>query len=436
MGGMDLRPFGELIQPDERVLMLTPARAGNDDATRSELATMMVQQSIVGADLVAAVPDDLRSNYERLRTLHTYGVLCYDLFTVADDLALFVLEQAIGARFVSFHDGKIPLVRPRDGATDTLEVRGISDVYQALHARGSHSKGWQLYACARTRPMPFRATFRDLFAWARAERLLRGQANRSLERLYVEMRNHAAHPSGYKLLWDASSARTIWDVAAIINRLWGSDTPGSRLYPAPVQREVLAVAWDNKGGKSVGHAEHLGSRTPMTDSTFIAVRGVFRDDTLVEFDSEFDLTTFPAELLWGPGSHAEAQAWCDKHQPQGDEIDVLDRLFAVRMHADTIDPPRTPEVTAGLRSARRDGTWSLVRADFPANGWVHVRNVASGSAPCARLGPCEACHATTLATGSWSDIIAAAQAVRGCPVEPEMPRPVSVPGRWHWRETP
>lgn len=43
------------------------------------------------------------------------------------------------------------------------------------------------------------------------------------------------------------AARTLSDLAEIINRLWGVDTPGGRLYPAPVRREVIVMAWNAAG---------------------------------------------------------------------------------------------------------------------------------------------------------------------------------------------
>jgi hypothetical protein len=36
----------------------------------------------------------------------------------------------------------------------------------------------------------------------------------------------------------ADAARTISDLAEIINQFWGSATPGGRLYPAPIAWEI------------------------------------------------------------------------------------------------------------------------------------------------------------------------------------------------------
>jgi hypothetical protein len=40
--------------------------------------------------------------------VHTYGVLNYDLFTVADHLAFLVFGQALGERFVAVYGGEVP----------------------------------------------------------------------------------------------------------------------------------------------------------------------------------------------------------------------------------------------------------------------------------------------------------------------------------------
>ncbi len=50
------------------------------------------------------------------------------------------------------------------------------------------------------------------------------------------MRNRVAHPERYHLLSPLESARSLCDAAEIVNKLWGHDTPGGRLFPAPLQR--------------------------------------------------------------------------------------------------------------------------------------------------------------------------------------------------------
>jgi hypothetical protein len=44
---------------------------------------------------VDEVPDDLRRSFERLRLLHTYGILYYETFTVVYEGAYLMLEQVL-----------------------------------------------------------------------------------------------------------------------------------------------------------------------------------------------------------------------------------------------------------------------------------------------------------------------------------------------------
>jgi hypothetical protein len=67
-----------------------------------------------------------------------------------------------------------------------------------------------------------------------------------------------------------------------------------------------------------------------------------------------------------------------------DEIDHLDRWFAVRANAGTVDPPRNPDQFAGLRTGQRDGDWALIRADYPLDAFNHARSLqrrAGGDRP-------------------------------------------------------
>jgi hypothetical protein len=277
--------------------------------------------------------------------------------------------------------------------------------------------------------MPFRGTFTHLFNWARREGLLRGQRNRFLEQLIVRMRNQAAHPAGYHLTWDASSARAIWDVAEIINHLWGAHTPGGRLYPAPVRREVLAISWE-AGARAMGRPETLPHWQCGPDATFIIVRGVWDDRTLFDFDTRFEATSFPTELLWGPGSQADAFVWYDLEQPVADAVDTIDRLFVVRAVDGRVELARSLQVTAGLAGDERSGSWHLVRADFPQHAWMHVRNIESGSAECAPTETCPSCAVDNVNAGTWEQVLLSAEQVTGSRVTPTAPPLVRVPPLW------
>jgi hypothetical protein len=136
---VETKTFDQLITPDPRTLRFSPLGFLPGTVT-SELATELQQEAIGWCDLRENVPEQTRLAFERLRAVHTYGVLCYELFTVAADLSLLVFEQALGERFVALYDGRIPLAA-KDGTEDVLVVRGFDEIYGALNRRGSHAKG-------------------------------------------------------------------------------------------------------------------------------------------------------------------------------------------------------------------------------------------------------------------------------------------------------
>src|SRR5258706_12129666 len=174
---MDIRTFAELTTPDERSLRFTPLGLATGGMLSPENAVEFQQRSIAAADLVPAVPEGTRSSFERLRTLHAYGVLCYDLFTVVADQNWVVLEQALRERFIEFYGEVIPLVRSRDGAESTFPASDFEAINEAFRRGGSHA-GWQLRLRNQGPPMRLPLTLRPLLGWARQERLLHGQRNR------------------------------------------------------------------------------------------------------------------------------------------------------------------------------------------------------------------------------------------------------------------
>lgn len=86
------------------------------------------------ATLVDAVPEDVRLNFERVHKVFLYGLLDYDLFTAAYFLGHLALEGALRARFISYYDGAIPVVR--DGVDDTLRASTFVAYREALGAAG------------------------------------------------------------------------------------------------------------------------------------------------------------------------------------------------------------------------------------------------------------------------------------------------------------
>ena len=213
--------------------------------------------------------------------------------------------------------------------------------------------------------------------WARREGLLHGQRNKALEPLISRMRNRFAHGQ-YWLGTPVESARAIHDVAEVVNRLWGATTPGGRLYPAPLERDVVAIGWltTKQGLQLTRHnPDQLPShvREVGDDWTYLIVLAV-PDDDLWEFDSVYERTAYPTRLLWGPGSASAAADWYREANIVTDTVDYLDRLFAIRVDGGTTYLPQRPEVVLSLPASRTSGDWHVIRADFPLDAFNHVRS--------------------------------------------------------------
>lgn len=270
---------------------------------RPEDAAVYQQEVISHAELVEAVAVGTRNTFERLRLLHAYRVLSYDMFTAADDLANLVIEQALRDRFIEFHAGVAPF-KDAGGAVQPVPAASFDALYEAIHAEGRLRKPhrWRLRLHRTGELIYFDGMLDSLMRWARGEGLLRGQRNRRLEPVLRKIRNHVACGGGHHLVTSADSARTISDAAEIINHLWGSSTPGGRLYPAPIPRETQIVAWSPGDGSVMSGPAGLPPDPRFAGWSCVLVRAVLHDDGLDRLDALYETTTYPCDLLWGPGS--------------------------------------------------------------------------------------------------------------------------------------
>lgn len=195
---MGLRTIGHMLSmtdlqaPDELTLRFTPLGFATGQKLRPESAAKF-QQAAVDVALVAAAPQQVRDSFDRVRMLHAYGVLSYDLFTAAHDLTRLILEQALRARFIEYYDGLIPFVA-KDGTPFPLAATTFDVVYDALNG-GSHRKAQRLVVGDGPGTMDFRGSLNHLLGWARTAGLLAGQRNRMVEPVLVAMRNDVAHPT-------------------------------------------------------------------------------------------------------------------------------------------------------------------------------------------------------------------------------------------------
>jgi hypothetical protein len=403
---MIIKTIAELREADERTLRFTPLGLGGK--MRPEDSAEFQQQVVAQLDLDPGVAEGTRQSFEHLRTVFAYGVLCYEVFTLVKDHALLVIEQALRDRFVDFHQGTVTFV-DQAGTEHPVTATRYEQVHDFVRAHGN----WQL-RLPDGQTMAFNGMLAGLRKWARRVGLLRGQRNRGIEQALSNLRNFVAHPIGYHLNGPVEAAGTLGDLAEIINQLWGVPTPGGRLYPAPLRREVIVMAWTVAGTQLyTALAEALTDAVDPTDEPWrcVIVRAVFRPDEHVSdpglhyYDSRFEVTRYPADLLWGPGTITDAAPWYAEHQPAPDECDYLDRTFLVRYDGDDLYLPMRPSVSASLPDEDRRGVWHAVKADHPNDAYHHVRNLV-GRTGCDQSGPCRQCHSESLAAGSYETVLA------------------------------
>ncbi|KUL27338.1 hypothetical protein [Streptomyces regalis] len=405
---MDIKTLEELQAADERALIFTPLGLGL--MTPKDAADFQ-QRVIAGLQLADDVAETTRQKFEQLRAAFSHGVLCYELFTLVADAAQLALEQALRDRFCAHHRGQVVAVRDRRRREHRITMTSPTDFFEKIR----DIRGPEIRMGAARDWMPFNGMLTGLLTWARREGLLRGQRNRNLEPVRKALRNIVAHGT-YHLDTPVEAARALSDLAEIINHLWGHPTPGGRLYPAPLSRNVVAIGWSDNGEKTtVGYADQLAEARAEEGFTYILVRAVFcpgevTDPNLLEFDARSATTAFPSQYLWGPGSGEEAIVWLARHQPESDLCDYLDQVVLVRVHDSHISLPLYPGVAAGLPAAEQRGTWHALRVDRGLDALAHLRALTDAAAAHTKEGECQACPVDTLATG---DLTAAVKAARG-----------------------
>lgn len=391
---MIIRTLEDLRQADDRSLRSTPWGLGGK--MRPEDAAEYQQKVIGSLELSDRVPESTRLSYERLRTIYTYGVLCYDLYTVAGDLARLVTELALRERFVPFY-GETVRFTDQQGQPRTVTASRFDDLYKAIRRNDGRLRGWRLNLRSGRERIWFDGHLPSLLRWARSEGLLAGQRDRMRDAPRAWFRNYVAHPS-YHLDDPGRAEWAIGDLAHMINRLWGAPSE------VPVRREVMAIAWT---GDTVywNRASYFTPRTPPADTTFVIVLADSEDPGLADFDAQYELTYRPCDWLWGPGTWPTAQEWLREHQPTGDQTGTIDRLFLLRYHDSLLDIPRRPAMAATLGQAQQEGTWYLIRADHPFDAFSHLRQFLADVPGHANDGDCQACPVQTVTSGSLRQVL-------------------------------
>ena len=352
--------LADLQEPDTRTLPFVPGGLGIDVQMSPEGAAEYWRKVADRFVLREDVALQTRRVFEELVAVLPYGVLRYEIFTLVHDRSLFVLEQALRERIVQCEP-----VRPRSGLSTLLKR-------------------------------------------ARELGLLQGQRTKVVEEAIRQLRNDMAHPGGYHLLTPVDTARTLGDLTEIINHLWGHDSEGGRLYPAPLPRHTVALAWNPATHSSASSlADNLWQPEGWDEFThFALVQAPWpAPANLHDYDSWFETTTHPVAYLWGPGSRVDALTWPNKHPPVEDAVEVLGRQFLIRVAEGRLWWPMRPQTAAGMPADLRSGHWYLVSADSPVEAFSHVRNVVAGGATCSLDSICPGCGALCLGDGSLTALL-------------------------------
>ncbi|GAC1381843.1 MAG: hypothetical protein NVSMB48_10730 [Marmoricola sp.] len=372
---MRIKSFEELASPDDLTLRFAPLGLALGGALTPADAADFQQHAIASCDLADNVADGTRQSFERLRELHSYGVLFYDAFTVAGDLTSTVAELALRERFVEFYGAEIPLRKRGTGELSPLPASNYGEVDRAFRTGGSHRKGnWGLPIDG-AEDFEFRGSMTDLLAWARAVGLLPGQRSRPRDALLVDIRNSVAHPQFHRY-GPVESAMSIRDLAELINQLWGHPTDGGRHFPAPREREAFVIAWSSRQ-VAIIRPQHLADLEDPDDWKCIVIQAVADDPHIWDFDSEVERTHYPADLLAGPAPVAQTLVWIGTADLEIDVIGHLDRIFVTQIDGTSVAGPWRPEVALNLSAAEHGRRWLLLRADHPSDAYAYTRWAAT-----------------------------------------------------------
>jgi hypothetical protein len=404
----DATHLSALWEPDERTLRFLPNGLGVGLAMFPADSAEFWHSVAAECVLPANVAEGTRRSFQDLKKVFTYGVLCYELFTLVHDHALLVFEQALRDRFLQHYPQGATF---RVGTEYTVVPAGrYDDVTSYLESRRPRRAELVLDEVDPTSTISFNGNLSGLRAWARAVGLLDGQRARHAEDAIAGHRNGVAHPNDYHLVTPVSAARMLRDLTEIINRLWGHRTEGGRMYPAPAQREPIMLAWNPVSGDfACSQAAAIHNDDWSEYSSFAVVQGVWDaaglgDPRLSEFDSRYETTPYPVDVLHGPSPHSDAIRFIANTDHKTDYVDLCDRMFAVRVDNSKISMPIRPSALAGAPSGQRSGHWLLLMADNPIHAVTHAKHsLALGAQPV--NGPCNLCPAHTVAHGKRHTIM-------------------------------
>ncbi len=95
----------------------------------------------------------------------------------------------------------------------------------------------------------------------------------------VRVRNYLAHPEGHMVDMPPNVFRFLRDLSEIVNRLWGLDTEGGRLFPGPIARwaRAAALAPDGRGALTFSSLSQVRGETEHAEWPYCVSVAIVRD---------------------------------------------------------------------------------------------------------------------------------------------------------------
>jgi hypothetical protein len=366
-----------------------------------EISAQVLRESMDALVLPDRIPADVRAQFDKLKALFCDGLFTYDSFTFADRDSYRVLEVALKVRFLEHYDRRLPITR--DDVAETFTVGSFREVHELL---GTPNTDQELVLTGHPK---FNASLAALLGWARAEHYLYGQRNRLREGATLSLRNDMQHTEHDLLLMPPDAQRSVHHTFEMICRLWGYDPAPATTYPGKARRVPCVLGLGPFEGEAIwcplDHPQSAVKDSEADNRAWYVVLA-YDDERLGYWcPTGLEHTTTPVRQLWGPGSWDELLAEIDRSSSSWptDAVEILDRLFYIRVRGDQIDLPRSAESVRILRDRDRQERWYVVRADGPGDALTHARDAVAGSHPL--QGPCHKCPAEGIVPGARRDTI-------------------------------
>jgi hypothetical protein len=222
-------------------------------------------------------------------------------------------------------------------------------VCRGIRKPDGRPKHWKIQLRSGRPGFQFTGGLASLLRWARAEGLLSGQGDRMRDVIRKRSRDRVAHPH-YHLEMPDHAVRAIADLAHVIRQLWGAPSGTC------VTRYPVLLSWtDTEVTRSVPDSSIRPARGGKPACVVVLVDPDCPD--LFDYDSRFESTNSPCDLLWGPGDPTDAREWLAEHNAEPDKAETVDRLFLLQYRGDRLSLPRSPAIAAALGPGEKDGTW-------------------------------------------------------------------------------